>query len=212
MKSYKKAFSAILAATIIATSAAFTTSAANDENVIFYEGTAYSKDNLSEETIKWLEVYNVLSDEGRQTINYVPYELRQKERSSFKVYEAGYDMNTDNDIAILSDPPYILSTSGGEPVFNPTYWNDPDRIKKANCYAYAMDVICGKDTLLQPGELAGSTFTTLGFNGILTAAQKDGPYLGNGRTLTVCSAYSTSTNKSYKVALVTTTRESEKKD
>lgn len=49
------------------------------ENVIYYEGTAYSRDELSIETIKWLEVYNSLSEESKQVINYIPYELVPKE-------------------------------------------------------------------------------------------------------------------------------------
>lgn len=65
---------------------------AASENVIYYEGTAYSRDELSSDTIKWLEVYNSLSEESKLTINYIPYELLPKE--TFTVIDALDDMET----------------------------------------------------------------------------------------------------------------------
>ncbi|MBD5140531.1 MAG: hypothetical protein HDT25_03825 [Ruminococcus sp.] len=55
------------------------------ENVIYYEGKAFLRDELSSETIEWLEQYNSLSEESKQVINYIPYELLPKE--SFSVFE-----------------------------------------------------------------------------------------------------------------------------
>lgn len=62
------------------------------ENVVYYEGMAYSRDELSGETIEWLEQYNLMSEESKQKINYVPYELLSKE--SFVVFETESENET----------------------------------------------------------------------------------------------------------------------
>ncbi|WP_367567348.1 hypothetical protein [Lacrimispora sp.] len=162
-----------------------------------YEGTTVDKSTLSSDTIEWLEWYNALSPGEQDCINYVPYELRKQSRTGVTVEEASPESGIRN--ALRAN---LLPLSGGEAAYDPSYWNHSSRIKKANCYAYAMDVICATDMKLQPGELAGSTWTALTASNIINAAKKDGPYLGNGRTLVTTNANSTSTNKSYKVALV----------
>lgn len=60
--------------------------AGDTENVIYYEGKAFSRDELSDETIKWLEAYNSLSEESRLLISSIPHELISDE--VFEVYEA----------------------------------------------------------------------------------------------------------------------------
>lgn len=40
-----------------------------------YEGRAYYRSMLSEETIEWLEWYNSLSEEERLAVSYEPEEL-----------------------------------------------------------------------------------------------------------------------------------------
>lgn len=168
-----------------------------------YEGTTVDKSALSSDTIKWLEWYNALSPDEQNCINYVPSELRKQARVRFTVEEANSELGMKPELGIRREiMASLLPLSGGEAAYNPAYWNDASRIKKANCYAYAMDVICSVEKKLQPGELAGSAWTSLTATNIISAAKKDGPYLGNGRTLVTTSASSTSTNKSYKVALV----------
>lgn len=166
-----------------------------------YNGTTIDKSTLSNNTIEWLEWYNALSPGEKNCINSVPYELRKQSRDSFTVEDArselGIGIGIENELRAN-----LLPLSGGEAAYNPSYWNDSSRIKKANCYAYAMDVLCNKEMKLQPGELAGSQWTSLTASNIISAAKKDGPYLGNGRTLKTTSANATSTKKSYKVALV----------
>lgn len=66
---------------------------AASENVIYYEGTAYSRDELSSDTIEWLEVYNSLSEESKLTIDYIPYELLPKE--SVSVFETAVEAESE---------------------------------------------------------------------------------------------------------------------
>jgi hypothetical protein len=163
---------------------------------ITYEGCIYETSKLSKETIDWIETYNLLSEQEKVMLSHVPYELRVLEsQEDIKVLEAESGM----DRVFVSA---LLPKSGGEAVYNPSYWNDSSRIRKANCYAYAMDVICANEIRLQPGSLAGATYKKLTAASIIAAAKKDGPYLGNGRTIRNSSENDTSTSKSYKVALV----------
>lgn len=207
MKSYKKVFSAILAATIIATSSAFSTSAASHENIIYYDGTAYSTDVLSERTIEWIKAYNELPRAEQELVNSIPPEIlaltRSTSRSTDAILEAGYDDNNTS-FSRFRAASSLLPTSGGEPVYNPEYWNDASRIKRANCYAYSMDVISSAEKKLQPGAPAGAEYTRYTPENIKAAAFKDGPYLGNGRSMAPTTSTATSTSKSYKVALVVT--------
>ena len=46
-----------------------------DKDTVMYEGRAYYRSMLSEETIEWLEWYNSLSEEERLAVSYEPEEL-----------------------------------------------------------------------------------------------------------------------------------------
>lgn len=48
-----------------------------NENQIQYMGQWYSREDLSEDTIQWLEWYNLLSPEEQMAISYVPGELQE---------------------------------------------------------------------------------------------------------------------------------------
>lgn len=171
-----------------------------EEENIDYNGNVYSKDSLSEETLEWIAWYNDLSDEARQMVSYVPEELYNGICS--------YTGITTSESVVLKEnkPVYfaigLLPTSGYEPIYNPDYWNSSDNIKKANCYAYAMDVICGSEMKLQPGQLSGKMFTSLTEKAIFTAVSNDGLYLGNGRSIRRASKDETPGVNEYKVALV----------
>lgn len=49
--------------------------AESEDNFVAYEGQQYVKNNLSNETLKWLEWYNGLFDELKETVSYVPSDL-----------------------------------------------------------------------------------------------------------------------------------------
>ena len=154
-------------------------------NTLYYSGISVSSADLSETTVSWLDWYNSLDSDEQLAINYVPEELSSLSANS----------------ARLNSTDVLLSRSGA-PVYNPSYWNDSSRIKKANCYAYSMDVICTTEMKLQPGQLAGQQFQYLTKASIYAAAQADGSYLGNGRSIVETTASSTPGSNQFKVALV----------
>lgn len=160
-------------------------SSSRNDDTVYYNGKPIAVSTLSEETITWLEWYNSLDSDEQIAINYVPAELSSLTSNSTRIE--------------VKD---ALLSRLGPPVYNPSYWNDPSRIKKANCYAYSMDVICGSEMKLQPGQLAGQQFQYLTKASIYAAAQADGPYLGNGRTIVETTASATPGSNQFKVALV----------
>lgn len=165
-----------------------------DSNFVSYEGRDFDRATLSKETVKWLKWYNSLSEEEQQMISYVPSELQNTTLSKSSI-----PLTTEIDSLMIMS---LMPVGGGEPVYNPSYWNDSSRIRKANCYAYSMDVICTVDMKLQPGWLAGQQFTSLTGPAIISAAQADGPYLGNGRSIATTTANAVPAYNQYKVALV----------
>lgn len=176
------------------------TAFAASEDTICYNGTTYSKDSLSQETVEWIEWYNGLSDEIKLMVNHEPTELRDKVSTcSIPItLETSYSVEDVPSMTAVG----LLPTSGYEPVYNPDYWNASENIKRANCYAYAMDVICTTEMKLQPGQLSGKVYTSLTESAIFTAVQNDGPYLGNGRTISRADRDDTPGTNQYKVALV----------
>ena len=55
----------------------------------------------------------------------------------------------------------IVPFTLGAPIYNPSWWNNSYRIKRANCYTYSMDIIQNFVGKLQPGQLSGRTFELL---------------------------------------------------
>ena len=173
----------------------------SEDNVVVYEGQQYVKNNLSDETLKWLEWYNGLSDELKETVSYVPSDLLTD--SLYKTKEGAsevtdfFDKNIQENIS-----PFLAPTGGAEPSYDPDYWNNSSRIKKANCYYYAMQVACNKEGIqyCQPGYLSGKTFT-LSKDSIIKAVKADGPYLGNGRSIKKSKYSEQPASNQYKVVL-----------
>lgn len=161
---------------------------------VVFDGVSYQRDDLSDATIEWLNWYNELSDNQQEMVSYVPSELLDAQvlRSAIKAIDAVYP----------NDNLSVKSSETGAPVYNPDWWNDSSRIKKANCYAYAMDVIQNFEGKLQPGQLAGSVYDSLTESSIYNAVVKDGPYLGDGRSIRRLTANDSVGANEYKVALV----------
>lgn len=170
-----------------------------DDKSVTYNGQTYNASELSKETLDWLEWYNALPDDLKEMVSHEPTELS----STTQTYAIGTTVDAGAP-AINYPMPFatLLPTSGYEPSYNPTYWNKDENIRRANCYAYAMDVLKNTEGKLQPGELAGSTYTSLTESAIFKAAQADGPYLGSGREIKRSSKDEKPGTNEYKVALV----------
>ena len=121
---------------------------------MYYQGVAIEQKELSEDTLEWLGWYNSLSPDEQDCINYEPLDLQKMivNPEDITVSEPELDELDIDDIV-----PFRL----GAPVYNPSWWNNSNRIKKANCYAYSMDLIQNFVGKLQPGQLSGRTFESL---------------------------------------------------
>lgn len=133
----------ILGAAIMVGASAMPTMAAGKEtDMITYDGRSIKKDTLSQETLEWIEWYEMLSEEEKDMVSYEPSELSEtlKTRSSLTDTEDALGQEG-NSTSIMSRTASLLPTSGYEPKYNPKYWNKDSNIRRANCYAYAMDVL-----------------------------------------------------------------------
>ena len=133
----------VLSATIMLGTSAMPTMAADKEtDIITYDGRSIKKDTLSQETLEWIEWYEMLSEEEKDMVSYEPSELSEtlKTRSSLIDTEDALGQEG-NSTSIMSRAASLLPTSGYEPKYNPKYWNKDSNIRRANCYAYAMDVL-----------------------------------------------------------------------
>jgi hypothetical protein len=101
---------------------------------------------------------------------------------------------------LLTTRASALPTGGGEYPYNPSYWNDASRIDRANCYAYALNVLVSQGPYkLQPGDISGKSIQ-LTESSIYTAMVADMQKLGR----TIRKSYHSEkpgTNE-YKIALV----------
>ena len=141
------------------TLAAFADTTHENSDTITYNDKEYNKSELSQETIEWLERYNSLPSDLQDMVNHVPVELRTPvPYSSIGTIDANVPDPDYTPPSLLED---LLPTGGSEPVYNPDFWNAPENIKRANCYAYAMDVIQSFEGKLQPGQLSGHEYTSL---------------------------------------------------
>ena len=111
------------------------------------------KDILSQETVEWIEWYEGLSDENKDMVSYEPLEFSPKllirSSSTDTVDALGQE---EDSTGIMSRAASLLPTSGYEPSYNPKYWNKDGNIRRANCYAYAMDVLKRTEGKLQSGR------------------------------------------------------------
>ena len=103
------------------------------ENVIYYEGKAFLRDELSSETIEWLEQYNSLSEESKQVINYIPYELLPKE--SFSVFEIETEISTET-ITEETESTELETETETEAAVGETDMEIINRIKSIDVSAY----------------------------------------------------------------------------
>lgn len=197
MKKIIRILSLVLVFTMLSATAVF---ASDNQETITYDGINFEKSELSSDTVEWLEWYNGLPDELKGMVSNEPSELAVGvATSSSTIVQDARELDKVFPVPHLK---LLLPTSGYEPTYNPTYWNKAENIRRANCYAYSMDVICNREMKLQPGQLAGKTFTSLTENAIFQAAQSDAPYLGSGRTIARASQNDKPGRKQYKVALV----------
>lgn len=113
----------IIFCSVILIASADENKAESEDNFVVYEGQKYDKNNLSDETLKWLDWYNGLPDDLKETISYVPSELftdilyQQKARA----YEAS-DFKKNCTLENIS--PFLAPTGGVEPPYDPSYWNE----------------------------------------------------------------------------------------
>lgn len=177
----------------------------DEKEIINYNEQYFEVSELSQTTLDWLEWYNALPDDLKQMVNHEPYELEaklsQEPVSLIKQLNTTQDSGSDLDVVMSFAQP-LLETSGYEPVYNPDYWNKSENIERANCYAYAMDVLKKTKGKLQPGDVSGERYTSLTKSAIQSAVKADGPYLGSGRKITNSSRDAVPGKNQYKVALV----------
>lgn len=149
---------------VIAVSASVmpTMAAHKETDMVTYDGRSFKKDILSQETVEWIEWYEGLSDENKDMVSYEPLEFSPKllirSSSTDTVDALGQE---EDSTGIMSRAASLLPTSGYEPSYNPKYWNKDGNIRRANCYAYAMDVLKRTEGKLQPGSLAGKQYKSL---------------------------------------------------
>lgn len=199
MKKFLSVIATMLTLTLMMSTVTF---AANDtDDSVVYNGRFFKATELSQETLDWLEWYNGLSDDLKEMVSHEPLELELASPTPYTTTTTVDATALDIDIPMPLETS-LLPTSGYEPVYNPNYWNKDENIRRANCYAYAMDVLKTTEGKLQPGDPSGKRYTSLTKSAIEKAVKADGPYLGSGREITNSSKNATPGKNQYKVALV----------
>lgn len=126
----------MLTLTLMMSTVAF---AANDtDDSVVYNGRSFKATELSQETLDWLEWYNGLSDDLKEMVSHEPLELASPTPCTTTTTVDATALDIDIPMPLETS---LLPTSGYEPVYNPDYWNKDENIRRANCYAYAMDVL-----------------------------------------------------------------------
>ena len=196
MKKYFKIMSLVLSICLLSLNVGFNTYALENDT-LYYQGVAIEQKELSEDTLEWLGWYNSLSPDEQDCINYEPLDLQKMivNPEDITVSEPELDELDIDDIV-----PFRL----GAPVYNPSWWNNSNRIKKANCYAYSMDLIQNFVGKLQPGQLSGRIYESLSESSIFSAVVRDGSRLGGGRYIRRSSSSECPGSGEYKVVLVIT--------
>lgn len=173
MKKYLKIMSLVLSICLLSLNVGFNTYA-SENDTLYYQGVAVEQKELSEDTLEWLDWYNSLSLDEQDSINYEPVDLQKLIVNSEDIIVSEPELG---ELGIDDIVPFAL----GAPVYNPSWWNNRNRIKRANCYAYSMDIIQNFVGKLQPGQLSGRTFEVLSESSIFSAVVRDGSRLGGGR-------------------------------
>ena len=196
MKKYLKTMSLVLSICLLSLNVGFNTYALENDT-LYYQGVAIEQKELSEDTLEWLDWYNSLSLDEQDSINYEPVDLQKLIVNSEDIMVSEPEPELDE-----LDIDDIVLFALGAPVYNPSWWNNGNRIKKANCYAYSMDIIQNFVGKLQPGQLSGRTFESLSESSIFSAVVRDGSRLGGGRYIRRSSSSERPGSGEYKVALV----------
>lgn len=196
MKKYLKTMSLVLSICLLSLNVGFNTYALENDT-LYYQGVAVEQKELSEDTLEWLDWYNSLSLDEQDSINYEPVDLQKLIVNSEDIMVSEPEPELDE-----LDIDDIVLFALGAPVYNPSWWNNGNRIKKANCYAYSMDIIQNFVGKLQPGQLSGRTFESLSESSIFSAVVRDGSRLGRGRYIRRSSSSERPSSGEYKVALV----------
>lgn len=199
MKKFLSVITTILTLVLFISTSAF--AADGNEKLVSYNDLSFRADELSQETLDWLEWYTELPDDLKEMVSYEPLELTTESPTLLSPVTI-VDSDDSNFEALIPFATSLLPTSGYEPVYNPDFWNKSKNIKRANCYAYSMDVLTKKEGKLQPGAASGKVFTSLTKSAIEKAVKADGPYLGSGRKITNSTKKATPGKNQYKVALV----------
>ena len=180
---------------------------------VLFDNELISKKNISSESMNWLQWYNSLDKDTKDMVSYVPDELSTKTiKNNFTLKNKNLTSEINyvtesleiSQSLVKSTAKAATSQYGSAPKYNPNYWNHNSRIKKANCYIYAMDVICNhtNKAKMQPGAMAGKKYKKLTKTDIINGVKADGPYLGNGRSICETNYLTKPGAKQYKVALV----------
>lgn len=196
MKKFLAVIASMLVLTLMVSSVAFAADGTNC--TVTYNGQSFETSELSQETLDWLDWYNALPDDLKEMVSHEPEELATTISYATDATEDAANWDVNEPIPFAS----LLPTSGYEPVYNPSYWNKDENIRRANCYAYAMDVLKNTEGKLQPGDPSGKRYTSLTKSAIEKAVKADGPYLGSGRSITNSTKNAKPGEKQYKVALV----------
>lgn len=170
----------------------------NQESIL-YNNRVFNVSDLSNETLRWLNWYNSLPTDLKETISYEPTELRE-------LFSPELTFNAPIEYADELSFPFsaqsYLPTGGYELAYNPNFWNNDANIRRANCYAYVMNILTSREGKLQPEELSGNVYTSLTKSAIEKAAKADGSYIRNGVTITNSFAGAVPGKSQYKIALV----------
>ena len=153
---------------------------------------------------KWLEWFNSLPEEVQLTVNYRPEGFANKttafSNNEIPINETQYtDAKEDSKKSLRAQLLLETMVTGGyEHPYSSSTW--ASLTDKANCYAYMLNISTYSGHKLQPGEKAGSIFTSLTTSSIINAATADMPYLN--KSIRSSSYSEVPGYRQYKVALV----------
>ncbi len=154
--------------------------------------------NFAPDTTEWLQWYNSLSAEEQLTINYWPDDAgpRTYSLSAYEEYVNNSEVANEK-VSKLRESRMV--TGGYELPYDPTGWENV--VDRANCYAYMWNIVSRiPGDKLQPGGLAGQTFTSLTGSNIYNASKLDANVMS--RTIRASSYSEVPGYREYKVALV----------
>lgn len=158
----------------------------------------------------------IINDESTYTHNIDGQSHDIRLNSAPENYLANGQRSTSSDVAVPNTSEHsigipnvlraLMPTGGDEYSYNPTYWNDPDMVYRANCYGYVLNRIATDTSdpyagyLFQPGYKTGNLYESLTKSDIIDAVESDMEELG--RTIRSSTYSETPGANEYKIALV----------